>query len=180
MVESFNKTIKNKKGQMKIQQMSFMLIAVFLFLALVGMIVITVKMNELKNSATLLREQNAKLLVTKLASSPEFSCGEVYGTQKTDCIDLDKIMVLKESISKYTGFWGVSSLEIIKIYPRMPGQIECTRTNYPNCNMITLINKSNSYDKSNFVALCRKELYKNEIVNKCEMGKLIIGYEEAV
>jgi hypothetical protein len=175
----FNK-MKTKKAQMKIQQMSFMIIAVFLFFALVGMIVMTVKMNELKNSATTLREQNAKLLVTKLASSPEFSCGEVYGTQKTDCIDLDKVMVLKDSIGKYAEFWGVSSLEVRKIYPRtISNDIECTKTNYPNCNLIVLINKSDSYDKSNFVALCRKEMYKNEVVNKCEMGKLIIGYEEA-
>ena len=40
---------------MKIQQMSFMIIAVFLFFALVGMIVITVKMNELKEFSYILK-----------------------------------------------------------------------------------------------------------------------------
>jgi hypothetical protein len=114
-----------------------------------------------------------------MASSPELWCGEVYGREKTDCIDLDKAMVLKENIAKYYEFWGISNLEIRKVYPKTvpEREIECTRTNYPNCNLITLVNKTNSYDKSNYVALCRKQVYKSEIVNKCELGIIVIGYE---
>ncbi|MCX6750774.1 MAG: hypothetical protein NTZ83_04915 [Candidatus Pacearchaeota archaeon] len=169
-----------KKAQMKIQQMSFLLIAVFLFFALVGMVVLTVMMSDIKNSATDLREQNSKLLASKIANSPEFSCGEVYGTQKTDCIDEDKVMVLKDNINKYEKFWGISGIEIRRIYPKwtLTKDKECTETNYPNCNIITLIS-SQGFDRSNFVALCRKEKYQGEIVNKCEMAKIIIRYEEA-
>jgi hypothetical protein len=167
-----------KKAQMKIQQMSFMLLGVFLFFALVGMIIVTVKFSGLKQSATDLKEQNAILLAAKLANSPEFSCGEVYGTQKTDCIDEDKIMMLKENIDKYTGFWGVSNIEIRRIYPKNNG-INCTISNYPNCDTIKLIEKPISgFDYSNFVTLCRKEKYENEVVNKCEMSRIIIRYEE--
>ena len=44
---------------------------------------------------------------------------------------------------------------------------------------IKLIEKSSTgYDVSNFISLCRKELYKGNIVNKCEMARLIIRYEE--
>ncbi len=190
--------LHKKSGQMKIQQMSFMLLGVFLFFALVGMIILTVKFSDLKQSATDLKEQNALLLVTKLANSPEFSCGEVFGTQKTDCIDWDKVMILKENINKYSGFWGVSNIEIRRVYPenkeiecrtnadcasdicvRGECTVECTQLNYPKCNLITLIDKpSLGYSKSNFVALCRKEKYNEEIVNKCEMAKLIVRYEE--
>ena len=81
------KTRKFKRGQMKIQQMSFMLIAVFLFFALVGMIVLGFMLGNLKNNATTLKEQNAMLLASRMASSPELWCGEVYGREKTDCID---------------------------------------------------------------------------------------------
>jgi hypothetical protein len=167
-----------KKAQMKIQQMSFLLIAVFLFFALVGMVVVTVMMSDIKNSATDLREQNAKLLASKIANSPEFSCGYVYGDKKSDCIDEDKVMVLKDNIDKYKNFWGVSSIEIRRIYPKwtLTKDKECTETNYPNCNIITLIS-SQGFDKSNYVALCRKEKYRGEIVNKCEMAKIIIRYE---
>jgi hypothetical protein len=168
----------NKKAQMKMQQMSFMLLAVFLFFALVGIIIVTIKFSDLKQSATDLKEQNAILLVSKLANSPEFSCGEAFGTQKTDCIDEDKIMMLKANIGKYVNFWGVSNIEIRRVYPKNNG-IECTTLNYPKCDTIKLINESTlGYDKSNFVVLCRKENYKGNIVNVCEMGKIIVRYEE--
>ncbi|MBP6857240.1 hypothetical protein KBC25_02340 [Candidatus Pacearchaeota archaeon] len=173
------KTRKFKRGQMKIQQMSFMLIAVFLFFALVGMIVLGFMLGNLKNNATTLKEQNAMLLASRMASSPELWCGEVYGREKTDCIDLDKVMALKANIREYSEFWKISSLEIRKIYPSTvpKKEIECTKSNYPNCNLITLINKKDSYDVSNYVALCRKEVYNDKVVNKCELGVIIIGYE---
>lgn len=172
--------IKLNKGQMKIQQMSFMLLGVFLFFVLVGMIILTVSFSGLKQSATDLKEQNAILLVTKLANSPEFSCGDVFGNQKTDCIDEDKVMMLKENVGKYLDFWGVTNIEIRRIYPENRN-ITCTVSNYPNCDTIRLISKSNAgYDKSNFVALCRKEIYKGEVVNRCEMGQIIVRYEEII
>jgi hypothetical protein len=173
--------INKKSGQMKIQQMSFMIIAVFLFLAMVGMMVVTIKMSDLKNSATALEEQNAMLLVTKLANSPEFSCGDVYGTAKTDCIDEDKVMTLKANIDRYSNFWGVSSIEILRIYPPknpLAKDIECTSTNYPKCNLITVMSGSSDFDKSNYVALCRKERYNDEFVNTCEIARLIVGYKK--
>ena len=179
--------MKSKKAQMKIQEMSFMLIAVFIFFAMVGMMVVTVRMSELKNSANVLKEKNAMLLVSKLANSPEFSCGDVYGNIKTDCIDEDKVMALKLNIDKYTTFWGATNIEIRKIYPvTLPyKEIECNSTSYPvdsngkPCNYIKLINKSISgVDRSNFVALCRKEKSLEGPVNKCEMGRLIIRYNE--
>jgi len=170
----------NKTAQMKIQQMSFMLLAVFLFFSLVGMIIITVKMSELRNSATELEKQNAMLLATKLASSPEFSCGDVYGTPKTDCVDLDKVMMLKENIKKYSNFWGSSNIVIMRVYPTNKTIVECNPTNYPNCSSINLMGKALAgYDASNFVALCRKEKDKGDIVTKCEMGQIVIRYEEA-
>jgi hypothetical protein len=172
--------MKRKNAQMKIQQMSFMLIAVFIFFALVGMMVLTVKMSELRTSATALKEQNAKLLVTKLANSPEFTCGGVYGSPKTDCIDEDKVMILKDNIDKYTTFWGATNIQIRRIYPKSNTDVECTNITYPKCNLITLINKPlTGFDYSNFVALCRKENYKDQIVSTCEMAKLIVRYEEA-
>ena len=68
----------NKKAQMKIQQMSFMIVAVFLFLSMVGMVVLTLKLSETRSDATKLQEQNAMLLASKIANSPEFSCENAY------------------------------------------------------------------------------------------------------
>jgi hypothetical protein len=174
--------VNKKNGKMKIQQMSFMIIAVFLFLAMVGMMVITVKMSDLKSSATALEEQNAMLLVTKLANSPEFSCGDVYGTARTDCIDEDKLMALKANIDKYSNFWGVTSIQVLRIYPPKANplirDVECTSTNYPKCNLIKVMSGSSDFDKSNYVALCRKERYKDQFVNRCEIARLIVGYKK--
>ena len=165
--------MKNK-GQMKIQQMAFMLIAVMVFFALVGLLVITVKFSGLKGQATELAEKNAMLLVTKLANSPEFSCGDAFGGSRVSCIDADKLMALKNNIEKYEDFWGVSKMEIF-IYTT-EGSGECTSGNYPDCNKITLISGA-GISTENFVSLCRKEFDGRRNYDKCELAKILVSYE---
>jgi hypothetical protein len=149
----------NKLGQMKIQQMAFMLMAITLFFVLVGIFVLVFMFSNLKQSAELLEEENAMLLVTKLANSPEFSCGEAFGSSKANCVDADKAMALKENIGKYYDFWGVSSIEIRK-----------------NCNLIQIISEDfTGTGFSNFVSLCRKDKLDGEIYDKCELAKIIVG-----
>lgn len=169
----------NKKGQLKIQQMAFMLMAVTIFFVLVGMFVLVFNFAGLKESATLIEEKNAMLLVTKLANSPEFSCGGAFGGNKINCIDADKIMALKSEIKKYEGFWGVADIEIRKIYPDN-GNLECTLTNYNKCGVINLFSKEVNLlpATSNFVTLCKKDLYNGETYDKCEIAKLLISSED--
>ena len=167
-----------KKGQMKIQQMAFMLMAVTLFFILVGLFVLVWRVGGLRQSAEILEEKNVMLLVTKLSDSPEFSCGT--WEYKSSCVDTDKIMMLKKSIDKYSGFWGrnVSSIQIEKVYPKEQRN-ECTLSNYPHCNVITLFSKSGSLTgipRYTFVALCRKDLYEGEVYDKCELGRLLVFY----
>lgn len=173
-----NKKIKNKRGQMKIQQMAFMLIAVMVFFALVGLLVVTIGFSGLKEKATALQEKNAMLLASKLANSPEFSCGQSFGS-KENCIDLDKVFVLKDKINNYKNFWGVSGIEIMRIYPKDSKLIECISSNYPNCNKITLISGVGT-SAENFVSLCRKEFDSetNLVYDKCELGKILVRYEK--
>ena len=168
----------HKSGQLKIQQMAFMLMAITLFFVLVGMFVLVFRFSELKESATMLEEKNAMLLVTKLANSPEFSCGEAFGI-RINCIDADKVMMLKENIAKYAGFWGVAEIQIRKIYPDNE-DIICTSATYQNCGIIEVFLKNvNSLPPaSNFVSLCRKESYNGEIYDKCELAKLMVSSED--
>jgi hypothetical protein len=166
-----------KQAQLKIQQMAFMLIAVTLFFVLVGMFVLVVKFSGLKEAAMMLEEKNAMLLVTKLANSPEFSCGEAFGSNRINCIDAEKVMMLKENIDKYINFWGVSNIEIRKIYPT-GSEVICELGNYPDCNIIRIYSKAIAgYDMSNFVSLCRKESFNKEIYDKCELAKIMVSYE---
>ena len=167
--------MKNK-GQLKIQQMTFMLIAVTLFFVLVGVFLLSISLSGIKESATELCEKNAMLLATKLANSPEFSCGEAFGTQKTNCIDADKAMALRDNIMKYDDFWGVTNIEIRKIFP-VENDKECDRSNYPNCNLIKINSGNEEGDYvSNFVSLCRKESFEGISYNKCELAKIMIKY----
>ena len=168
---------KPKKAQLKIQQMAFMLMAITLFFILVGLFVLVIRFSGLKKSAEMLEEENAVLLISKLANSPEFSCGESFGGRKTNCVDSDKVMVLKEHIGKYFDFWGVSNIEIRKIYPEMP-ETECNLGNYPDCNLIKITSTElEGVGLSNFVSLCRKESFEGEVFDKCELAKIIVSYK---
>ena len=166
---------KEKKAQIKIQQMSFMLIAVTLFFVVAGLFILMITLSNLKQSATVLQENNAILLVSKIADSPEFSCGSAFGQPMTNCIDTDKLMALENKSKDYSGFWGVSGIEVIKIYPVQGQDIECTPDNYPNCSKMTIIPSSNGTGVSNFVSLCRKD-YQGLTYNKCELGRIVVVY----
>ena len=168
----------NKKGQLKIQQMIFMLIAVTFLFVLVGVFFVAIRLNNLKETANSLAEENSLLLASKLANSPEFSCGNAFGSSRTNCIDFDKIMVLKDKSNQYSNFWGVAKIEVRKIYPDM-GNILCDNTNYPNCGVVSILDKGVNIQpaSSNFVTLCRKEAIGTRIYDKCELAVLMISSE---
>jgi len=168
--------IKNKKAQMKIQQMMFMLLAVTFLFILVGVFFLAIKLSTLKQSATSLEEKNAMLLVSKLASSPEFSCENAFGA-KASCVDFDKVIALKE-MKEYSDFWGVAEIEIRKIFPAS-NEI-CTSQNYPNCGIVKVFeSKKNALPPStNFISLCRKEVSERIIYDKCELALLMVSSEE--
>lgn len=170
----------NKHGQLKIQQMAFMLMAVTLFFVLVALFVIIMKFSGLKETGTALEEKNAMLLVTKLANSPEFACGRAFGNAGTNCVDADKVMMLRENIAKYRNFWGskVTNIEIRKIYPLLDKEILCTSGNYPNCNVIRVISGDVSgFYIGNFISLCHKNNFEGEVYDKCELAKLFVSYK---
>ena len=167
---------ENCKAQMKIQQMVFMIIAITILFVLVGLFFLSISFSNLKKTATNLAEESSKLLVSKLANSPEFSCGNAFGTiSQSNCIDFDKIIGLKEEIESYSDFWGVAKIEIRKIYPN--GSRLCNEANYPDCEILKILDKdvkTLSYS-SNFVSLCRKESDGKIIYNKCELALLMVA-----
>ncbi len=183
--------MKNKacKAQMKVKQMAFLIIAVIVVLLLVGVFLINIRYENLKKTASQLEQQNAVLLASKIANSPEFSCGGAYGSKRSNCIDFDKVMMLKNNIWKYEDFWGVSNLEIRIIYDfkGKRATTPCTYYqengeyvgNYPNCNYIKLIDEpSMGYDVSSFVTVCRKDnLGYSQSQEVCNLGKIFVRYE---
>ena len=168
--------LKNNRGQLKIQQMAFMLIAVTIFFVMVGLLIVTLWISGLKGKAIDLQREQALLLGSKLANAPEFSCGEYFGNKRTNCVDLDKVILLKEDIDKYKDFWGISNVEIRKVYP-IEEDIECTRQNYPNCNVINLCDEELEASESNFISICSKLKQGTEIYDNCDIGIMSLVYE---
>lgn len=156
------------KAQLKIQQMAFMLMAVFIFFVLAGLFYIVIESTSLKKQATLLEKNNAIELARMLASSAEFSCGDY-------CIDGDRAMVLNKRTA-YKNLWAAASIEIRTI--SASNEVLCTELNYPNCTLIKIYDKGVSGSTaSSFVSLCKRNKEGDYISYKCELAKLIVGYE---
>ena len=169
--------IKNESGQMRIQQMAFMLMAVTLFFVLVGIFVLVIRFSGLKETSKTLEQENAMLLVSKLANSPEFSCENAFGAL-SNCIDADKVMALSSG-EEYERFFGVAKIEVRKIYPDN-GNIVCNDENYQTCGVIKVLerNVKTLPSSSSFVSLCRKEIQGELIYDKCEIAKLLVSGED--
>lgn len=159
-----------KKAQFRIQEMSFILLAIVLFFIIAGLFFLAVYYRNLKNAATSSVEEEAILIAQILANYPEFSCGSL-------CVDADKLIVMQER-KEYIDFWPVETIEVRKIYPS-EDWIECTEENYPNCNIFKIHDSKNQNIRkvSSFVSLCRKERENEITYDKCELAKILIGYE---
>jgi hypothetical protein len=171
-----------KKGQLKIQEMSFMLVAVFIFFIFAALFVTTIIYTQLYEGATISREERARAAVKNLADSPEFSCS----SSKSNCVDADKLIVLLGQ-KDYDKFWpdSFSSLKVIKssaFNKSLSRMIECTMSNYPNCDIFVVYDRRvrSSSDVSSFVSLCRVEKENAAPYEKCEIAKLAIESETAV
>ena len=159
-----------KKGQMKIQEMAFVLIAIVVFFAMVALVYITIRLSSLREDVTAQREESAKEIVRKLADIPEFSWAKCTG-----CIDSDKIFMLK-NFASYKNLWELDYLAVEKIYP-IRTSVECNNANYPDCTTITLINKTKDYGTpvSAFVAICGFDQLTK--YSRCEIGKIYASAE---
>ena len=167
------------RGQMKIQQMAFVLMAIFIFFAMIGLVYFAFSMYSARELAIDLRDKEARELVKKIADSPEFifttrgDCGQ--------CLDFDKALALKKLVNdgSYKDFWPVNYLAIERIYPPNSNNlIECqtSGSNYDDCNIITIIDKGPKTAKAAFVTLIRYDLDKQSKF-KYELGRIHISEE---
>ena len=166
-----------KKAQLEIQEMAFMLLAVFLFFVLVGMFVLTIVYSNLNQDAARIAEERTLSAVVSLADSPELSCIAA----KSNCIDGDKLitMIRKES---YQDFWPFSSLKVIKSSGFGKNEeelIKCNFANYPDCDLFVVYDKNVENERAigSYVAFCRKEYENGYTFDKCELAKIIGGTE---
>ena len=170
-------SLVGKKAQLKIQEMAFMLLAVFLFFILVGMFILSIVYSNIYDEANRINEERTLSLVTNIANSPELACV----SSKSNCIDGDKLITLVGN-DVYAKFWPFSSLRVLTSsgFGKSEGElVECGLVNYPDCDILTVYDKNvkNQRAIASFVAFCYKEFENSYIYDKCEIAKVIAGTE---
>ncbi len=164
--------VKSSKGQFKIQQMVFVLVAILIFFGIVAVFYVSVKFGSVKQDVQEGRQEASMMQARKMVGTPEF----IWTSWEdcASCVDLDKVFLLKNRTS-YQGFWkDIALLKVVRVQPKYLTR-ECNSVNYPRCNEITLIEKGGFQSYDSFVSLCR---YDNEIgETRCELGKIIVGFE---
>ncbi len=160
--------VSYSKGQLKIQQMAFVLVIMMIFFSMVALVYVSFRIKSLENTALSSKEDIAKEITKKIVSSAEFA---FTAEDCASCIDLDKALIVSERKS-YEEFWNLDYLAIEKVYPTEKGI--CLRNNYPDCKTMVFAN-STKYGEttSAFVALCRW----NKPGYKCELGRVISSGE---
>ena len=159
------------KGQMKIQQMAFMLVVLVIFFSMVALVYFAFSFSGLKAQAQELRDDEAREIARKLASTPEFAF--TSSSDCSSCIDFDKALIMKDNAA-YTRFWNLDYLMIERIYPK-DGNSLCAKNNYPDCNQLVVIDKSNSKiaTKTAFVALAYWDQNLNDF--RYELGRVHVS-----
>ena len=163
------------KSQFKIQQMVFMLLAVFLFFILVGLFWITLQSRGLQKQSAELEQEKTITISQFLSSSSEFSCAN----EDRYCIDTDKLLILQEK-EIYKEFWPVDFIKVIKLDNEK--EKDCNKENYPDCNIYKVYENKNlnsneeKAEMGSFVALCRYEQNSGYATKICDIGKIMIGY----
>ena len=159
-----NKNInKKKKAQLKIQETAFMLLALVFLFALIFIFYTNYQATSLFAEKANLQKERAISLLTKLAEMPEFACSE------GNCVDEDKIAVLK-NITAYEKLWqGMSSVKVMRIYPANQ-----TRT-------YVIYKKSGAREDitySAYIPLCATKYLEGYVIKDCDLAKLLVSIEE--
>lgn len=176
-MKKYRVVLLKKKGQMQIQQMAFMIIAVFFFFVLVGLFFLGIQFKDIRGDAAYLQKEQAISSLRVIADMPELN----YGSSESMTIDEDKLKVMSRDFGEnYDLFWPVASIEVYKIYPSFDEVKVCPGA---DCNYYELYNNNQSNIKtySTYVSICENVKEKGSVYDKCEIGKLVVGvkiYEE--
>ena len=160
----------NSRGQMKIQQMAFMIMAVFLFFILVGLFFLNIHFKSIKKSASDLKKDKAISSLEIITNMPEFKCERKKGF----CVDEDKLNVMMgEFGERYEDLWPFYSLKFYKVYPSSEF-VECPEI---NCNYWKVydVNSEEYQEYSTFVSICKKKIENGYVYDDCDIGKIVIG-----
>jgi len=165
-----------KSGQYKIQQMAFMILAIFFFFILVGILFVGWQFASIKKNFATLQEEKALSALKVIADSTEFNCD----SSRDWCIDKDKLIAFGENSGLYDDYWSVASIEVLMVFPNLNegDPILCP---LKGCDYYVLYDSGqrNRRTYSAYVTVCETVDRSHEV---CELAKLILWvkiYEDA-
>jgi hypothetical protein len=165
-------SVKYSKGQFKIQQMVFVLVATLILFAIAAIFFVSVRFGGLRSDFEDQKKSSVIEQVGKISGTPEFIWTSFEDC--SSCVDMDKLFILKNRTS-YQGFWkDIALLKVSRVYPKYSTE-ECTPQSYPRCNSITLVEREGFEAYESFVSLCRFDDSDGTV--RCELGKVIMGFE---
>ena len=159
------------KAQMKIQQMAFMIMAVFFFFILVGLFFLGIQFRGVGDSAQQLQKEQVLSSLEVIADMPELN----YNSRLSMTLDEDKLRIMSGNFSEaYRNFWPVDSIKVYKIYPKPESFVKCPAL---NCNYFDVYDsgQKNIQEYSTYVSICKRVREMGSSYDKCEIGKLVLG-----
>jgi len=146
----------NRKGDVRMQEMAFVLLAIVLLAAIVFVFSMKLQSSSLKSEAEQLSQKRTLSLRDKIAAMPELKCARISG------IDQDKAEILGRYGLK-DQFQGLSAARIVRVYP--------------SGEDISLYNsgKPGNYSQSTFVNLCRQEAIGENFAYNCGLALLVVS-----
>lgn len=161
--------IMKKSGQYKIQQMAFMILAIFFFFVLVGLFFVGWQFASVKRGFAELQEEKALSALKVIADSTELNCDQ----SEDWCIDKVKLIAFGENSGLYRDYWSVASIEVLMVFPN-PNEDEPILCPLEGCDYYVLYDSGqrNRRTYSAYVTVCETIDMSHEF---CELAKLILG-----
>lgn len=162
------------RGQMKIMQMSFMIIGVFLFFALAGLFFLNVSLKGISSGASDLAREQAISSLGIIAAMPELN----YDARASMTLDEDKLRIMSGGFGNdYAEFWPIASLEVYKIYPSFSSVVKCPGA---GCNYYEVYDsgQQDTEKYSSYVSICKRVKEFGSVYDRCEIGKIVVGVKK--
>ena len=147
----------SNKGQIKIQETAFVLLAIAVLAVLLFIFYSRFQISNIQTAVQAVNQETAKSMLERIAAMPELRCSGIAG-ENALCIDKDKASILSKATG-YEKFWqNVAKIELVQIYPESP--------------RITIYSgKAGNSTYSTFVNLCSQKAE----VWSCAIGKVLIS-----
>ncbi len=160
----------NKTGDMKIMQMSFMLLFVFIFFTLVGLFFIIFYSKDIKTSYENKQIELAIASLETIANMPELNCD----SSRSYCLDEDKLYSFASNTDRYKDFWPVAYIKVRKLYPTQSQEIRCPAA---NCTYYEIYNsvQDSVIGRDIYVSICKQVKDSGLTFEECSIGKLDVG-----